>query len=126
MLGDKPLVAFVATTKPDLAKAFYGETLGLRMLEDTPFALVYDANGTTLRVQRVEACTPPPFTQLGWHVDDVAATVRDLAKRGVTFERFGFFEQDELGIWSAPDGTPVAWFKDPEGYTLSLNGDPRD
>jgi catechol 2,3-dioxygenase-like lactoylglutathione lyase family enzyme len=125
MLGDKPLVAFVATTKSDEAKAFYGETLGLRLVEDTPFALVYDANGTTLRVQRVETCSPPPFTQLGWHSTDVPETVRDLAARGVAFERFGFFEQDELGIWTAPDGTPVAWFKDPEGYTLSINGDPR-
>jgi catechol 2,3-dioxygenase-like lactoylglutathione lyase family enzyme len=121
MLGDKAIVAFVATSKPDAAKAFYGETLGLRLVEDTPFALVYDANGTTLRVQRVEACAPPPFTQLGWHVDDVAQTVRDLVGRGVTFERFGFLEQDELGIWTAPGGTKIAWFKDPEGYTLSLN-----
>jgi len=121
MLGDKPVVAFVATTKPEAAKTFYGETLGLRLVDDTPFALVFDANGTTLRVQRVEACSPPPFTQLGWHVDDIAETIRDLAGRGIAFERFGFLEQDELGVWTSPDGTKVAWFKDPEGYTLSLN-----
>ncbi len=125
MLGDERLVAFIATTKPDIAKTFYRDTLGLTLVEDTQVALVFDAHGTTLRVQRVEAATPPPFTQLGWHVPDIAKTIRELVGRGVLFERFGFFEQDDLGIWTAPDGTPVAWFKDPEGYTLSLNGGPK-
>ena len=104
----------VPTRDHDRAVEFYGETLGLRLVEDTPFALVYDANGTTLRVQRVESCTPPPFTQLGLHADDVAGTVRDLVQRGVTFERFGFFEADEIQIWIAPDGTPGAWFMETE------------
>jgi hypothetical protein len=73
-----------------------------------------------LRIARVREFQPQPFTVLGWQVKDIAASIRELARRGVRFERYGFFEQDELGIWRAPGGAQIAWFKDPDGNTLSL------
>lgn len=122
MLGGTPLVAFLATTDGARARAFFETTLGLILVEDTPVALVFDAGGTTLRVQKVKELAPHGFTSLGWRVADLDGVVRDLAVRGVVFERYPFLEQDALGIWTAPGGgARVAWFKDPDGNVLSLS-----
>jgi catechol 2,3-dioxygenase-like lactoylglutathione lyase family enzyme len=118
-LGTTRLVAFIATTEATRARAFYEGTLGLTV-SDEDYALVADVNGTMLRIQKVERMTPAPYTALGWEVVDIAATVADLAARGVVFERYGFLEQDAAGIWTAPSGAMVAWFKDPDGNVLSL------
>ncbi|MBI5288726.1 MAG: VOC family protein [Chloroflexi bacterium] len=119
MLGSSNIMAFVATAQPDAARAFYEGILGLRLIEDAPFALVFDAYGTKLRVQKVQTVAPAPYTTLGWVVDDIVATVRELASRGVQFERYEGLEQDDLGIWSSGAGN-IAWFKDPDGNTLSV------
>jgi catechol 2,3-dioxygenase-like lactoylglutathione lyase family enzyme len=121
MLAKSDLVAFVATTDFARARPFYAEVLGLPLVHEDDFALVFDANGTSLRVSRVEELHPPGFTVLGWDVADIAQMIRDLSANGVTFERYGFLPQDELGIWTTPDGSQVAWFKDPDGNTLSLS-----
>jgi catechol 2,3-dioxygenase-like lactoylglutathione lyase family enzyme len=121
MLGAAPPVTFVATTDGDAARAFYEGVLGLTFVEDQGFALVFDLAGTPLRVTRVESFTPLPFTVLGWQPADIDASVRALTEGGVTFERFDGLEQDDLGIWSASGGTRVAWFRDPDGNTLSLS-----
>ena len=121
MLGAAPPVTFVATADGDAARAFYEGVLGLTFVEDQGFALVFDLAGTPLRVTRVESFTPLPFTVLGWQPADIDASVRALTEGGVTFERFDGLEQDDLGIWSAPGGTRVAWFRDPDGNTLSLS-----
>jgi predicted enzyme related to lactoylglutathione lyase len=57
---------------------------------------------------------------LGFIVPDISAAIRELSGRGVNFERFPFVEQDADGVWTAPGGARVAWFKDPDGNTLSL------
>jgi catechol 2,3-dioxygenase-like lactoylglutathione lyase family enzyme len=121
MLGAEALGAFVATTDVDAARAFYAETLGLRLVDDTPFALVFDANGTTLRVTRVDRAVVAPYTVLGWEVADVAATVAALTARGVAFHRYDGMEQDAAGVWRSPGGALVAWFPDPEGNVLSVS-----
>ena len=120
MLPDSELVAFVATTDIARARAFYADVLGLTPTEDSPFACVFDANGTSVRVTPVRDHAPTPFTVLGWTVADVAASVRDLVSRGVVFQRFDGMDQDELGVWTAPGGDLIAWFKDPDGNVLSL------
>ena len=120
MLAASDLVGFIATTDPERAGAFYGDTLGLACLEQTPFAWVFDANGTTLRITRVDELTPAPFTVLGWRVDDIEQMVGSLHANGVRFERFPGMDQDDLGIWTTPGGDRVAWFKDPDGNVLSL------
>ena len=120
MLGKQNVIAFVATTAPDRAKNFYGEILGLRLMADTPFALEFDAAGTTLRVSKVEMLAPAPYTVLGWKVVNIRAVAANLMSKGVKFERDNGMRQDESGIWTSPDGNKVSWFKDPDGNTLSL------
>ena len=117
------LVGFVTTTSPEKAKAFYGDVLGFRLVDEDDFALVYDANGTMLRVGKAKVFTPAQGTVVGWQVGDMDAAVRDLALRGVRFEQWGlpFMKQDENGVWTPPNGDRVAWFKDPEGNVLSLS-----
>ena len=120
MLGSRAVVAFVATRDPERARAFYEGVLGLRLVADEPFALVFDAHDTTLRVQKVQELAPARHTVLGWLVPDIAAAVRGLSAGGVRFERFPGLPQDDVGICSFPGGGRVAWFKDPDGNTLSL------
>ena len=120
MLGENRVLAFVATTDGSRARQFYGEVLGLKVISDDPYAVVCDAGGTTLRIQMVESFRPQAFTALGWNVADIEATVDGLAARSVQFELFQGMEQDARGIWKAPSGARVAWFKDPDGNTLSL------
>ena len=119
-LAGAPLMAFAATTDLAAARAFYQRALGLPLTGESPIACTFDAGGTTLRVNTAEAVIAAPYTVLGWTVTDIAATVGDLKARGVDFERFDGVEQDALGIWSAPGGALVAWFKDPDGNMLSL------
>ncbi len=121
MLTSSPVIAFSVTRNPDAALAFYRDVLGLTLTEDSPYALVFDANGTMLRVQKVGEYTPHPFTQVGWRVSDIAATAAALASRGVALERYPFLDQDGVGVWASPDGVAkVAWFKDPDGNLISL------
>ncbi len=120
MLGSHNLIAFVATRDASSAKAFYRDTLGLRMISEDPFALVFDAQGTMLRVSIVDYLVPAHHTVLGWQVPDIDAAARALDEAGVKPERFEGLKQDDLGIWTAPGGAQVAWFKDPDGNILSI------
>ena len=120
MLSQSKLIGFVATTSPDKAKNFYGEVLGLALKEDGPYALVFAASETSIRVQKVENVNVCGYTVLGWEVEDIALAVNGLVRRGVRFERYPWLEQDDAGIWRTSDGSAVAWFKDPDGNTLSL------
>lgn len=117
------MVGFVTTTNPERAKEFYRDALGFTLRDEDDFAISFDANGTRLRVAKAPTFTPAQGTVLGWEVADVHAAIRELAARGVRFEQFGlpFLAQDEHGVWIAPSGDRVAWFKDPDGNTLSLS-----
>ncbi|HEY1800372.1 MAG TPA: VOC family protein [Terriglobales bacterium] len=121
MLASKKIVAFVPTTDYANAKSFYADVLGLTLISEDPFAMVFDANGIMLRVVKAGKFTPQQFTVLGWEVTDIDTIVLGLAKNGVTFEKYGMPGQDERGIWSAPGGAKVAWFKDPDGNVLSVS-----
>lgn len=121
MLGGSDLVAFVATTDLARARDFYVKTLGLTLLTEDPYACALDAHGTTLRVSVVDEATIAPYTVLGWSVADIDASVRALGAAGVVPERFEGMEQDDLGVWLAPGGARVAWFKDPDGNVLSVS-----
>ena len=120
MLDTAELVAFAGTARADEARAFYGDVLGLPLVEDGPFALVFDAHGVMLRVTKVDAVEPAPYTVLGWRVAEIRAAVAGLAARGVVFERYAGMVQDELGVWTSPSGARIAWFRDPDGNVLSL------
>lgn len=122
VLGSLPVMAFVATTDHARARGFYRDVLGLQLVEEElPFALVFNANGTTLRVTIVKEFVPAKYTVLGWRVSGIVATVKQLQEAGVRLERYeGMKNQDEHGIWTSPTGARVAWFKDPDGNTLSV------
>ena len=118
--GRAKIVAMVGTLDAARAKAFYRDTLGLHLKSEDSFALVFDANGTVLRVAIVRDLNPAKHTVLGWDVPDIAATAKALAEAGVSLERFQGLQQDELAIWKAPSGARVGWFKDPDGNLLSI------
>jgi catechol 2,3-dioxygenase-like lactoylglutathione lyase family enzyme len=120
MLASSPVFAFVPTTDLPRAAEFYVGALGLEMLERTPYALVLDAAGTTIRVTLVEQLEPQPFTVLGWLVEGLDDKVAALVSAGVEPLRYQGMNQDEHGVWTAPDGPRVVWFRDPDGNTLSL------
>jgi len=124
MLSNTALIAFAATVDGAKARAFYEGVLGLRAVADDDFAVVLDANGTELRIQKVRTLTPQPHTQLGWSVPSISAVVGALRERGVTFEVFPSLRQDADGVWTAPSGARIAWLKDPDGNLLSLTEPP--
>lgn len=120
-LASSSLVAFVGVCDPDRAKSFYRDRLGLRLVsEELPFALVFDVQGTMLRVTVVPEVKPAKFTVLGWKVPDIQGAVSSLYKAGVEFQRYAGLQQDGLGIWTSPNGARVAWFHDPDGNILSV------
>ncbi len=121
LLTNAPIMAFLASAKPDEAKLFYSETLGLKFLEDNGFSLIFAVgNGLELRIQKVDAFAPLTSTVFGWQVDNIEQFVTGLASKGVQFEQIGLPTQDKFGINTFNDEVKVAWFKDPDGNTLSL------
>jgi catechol 2,3-dioxygenase-like lactoylglutathione lyase family enzyme len=114
-------MAFVPTADAGKARPFYETTLGLKVVGEDPYGVIFDANGVRLRMSIVGGeLKPAPFTILSWVVSDIRSMVMALGTRGVVFERYGFPEQDELGVWTSPDGAKVAWFKDTDGNVLSV------
>jgi catechol 2,3-dioxygenase-like lactoylglutathione lyase family enzyme len=103
------------------ASAFYRETLGLVLAHEDKFAAIFNTGGVTLRVFFVAGFTPHEHTILGFRVPDVKATVTALREKGITFNTYPGFSQDEIGILTLPGGVgQVAWFKDPDGNVLSV------
>jgi catechol 2,3-dioxygenase-like lactoylglutathione lyase family enzyme len=120
MLANAIVTALVGAMQKDASTAFYRDTLGLKFINDDGFAAVFEGKNARVRVSRVPAITPAAYAVLAFTVDDIDKTVDDLTAKGVTFARFGFFVQDAKGVWTAPDGTKVAWFHDPDMNLLSV------
>ncbi len=121
MLTNAKLMAFVPTSDLAAARAFYERVLGLRYLDEDGFAVTVEAaQGIRVRLVRIENHKPVQFTILGWEIADMEKSVSELEERGVAFASFGLPNQDARGIWTAPGGAKVAWFRDPDGNTLSL------
>ena len=119
-MQDAKLMAFVAIRDEKQATDFYSGILGLKKVSSDSFAVVFDAGGVTLRAALVKEVAEAKYTVLGWQVTGIENVVRELAAKGIVFERYGFIKQDDLGIWDA--GTDkVAWFKDPFGNLLSVS-----
>ena len=116
----KPAI-IICTRDRARARTFYRETLGLPLASEDNFASVFDMGGVTLRISAVPDFTPHEHTILGFRVEDVPAAVKALRQKGVTFNIYPHFHQDELGILAVPGGAvQVAWFKDPDGNVLSV------
>jgi catechol 2,3-dioxygenase-like lactoylglutathione lyase family enzyme len=115
------MVGFVPTR--DLARAipFFRNVLDLEFVSRDEIAAVFVSNGQLLRVVAVGTFTPQPFTILGWRTSDLRSTVGRLSDKGLEFIRYPHFDQDDLGIWTAPSGAKVAWFNDRDGNVLSYS-----
>jgi catechol 2,3-dioxygenase-like lactoylglutathione lyase family enzyme len=120
MLARFDLVSHVGVADAARARSFYGDVLGLPIVEETPFAVVVDVHGRTLRLTPVPEPVAAPYSVLAWSVDDIETVIDGLVGRGVEFARYDGVEQDRRGIWTAPDGARVAWFLDPDRNNLSL------
>ena len=121
MLTAGTLTGFIATTDYEKARTFYVDQLGFEFVSHDQFALVVQAGEHKIRIAKVPDFKPFPGTVLGWEVADVKPVVLWLMERGVSTEKYPFVEDKELGIWTAPSGDHVAWFKDPDGNVLSVN-----
>jgi catechol 2,3-dioxygenase-like lactoylglutathione lyase family enzyme len=120
MLESAALVSHVGVSDLDRAQRFYGETLGLQLRDERPFALVAYIEGATLRISAVGEVVVAPYTTIGWIVSDIDSAIDDLVGRGVTFARYEGLDQDHRGVWTAPGGARIAWFLDPDSNNLSL------
>lgn len=114
-------IAFIATALPEQSRRFYSDVLGLRFVEESDFAIVFDAFGTMLRIQKAAEVVVAPYTAFGLDVDDLESAVDALEARGIVAKRYSFLTQDARGIWSSPDGARVFWFHDPDGNLISLS-----
>lgn len=113
-------MGFIPVRDAEVARRFYVDVLGLTCIEESPFSVVVDANGTSLRLTPVPELHPQPFTIAGWEVGDIDETVDALRAAGVAFRRFDGMEQDARDVWRTPGGDRVAWFEDLDGNTLSI------
>ena len=104
MLADAKIASFIATADPAAAREFYENVLGLEFLSDEPYAIVFNANGTTLRVQKVQTVVAAPYTAIGWHVADISTEISELKKRGVEFIFFEGRLRDRAGSVHAGGG----------------------
>jgi catechol 2,3-dioxygenase-like lactoylglutathione lyase family enzyme len=120
VLATSDVIAFAPTTDLARARSFYEATLGLSVIDENAYAVVFDAHGTMLRVTAVAEVARPGYTVLGWRVADMSEAVRGLASLGVVFVRYDGIEQDAHGVWTTPNGDRIAWFTDPDGNVLSL------
>jgi len=121
MLSSSDMVGFVLTKDYDKARAFYEGMLGFEFVSLDQFALVMKAGKSKIRISKIPTFTPLQSTVLGWEVKDIVAVAKWLAARGVELEKYPFVQDKELGIWSAPGGAKVAWFKDPDGNVLGMS-----
>ena len=103
------------------AKQFYGETLGLRVTEEHGMLQLHLEGGRHILVYPKPDHTPATYTILNFPVDDIDATVDELAARGVRFEQYD--DADDKGVLRGRKlnrGPDIAWFTDPAGNILSV------
>jgi len=122
MLSRFPLNGFVPVADAERARAFYEGMLGLELMSDNEYVATYRAGANKIMLQKGMTTPPAERTIVGWEVTGIRDVVTELTGRGVEFLRLDmpWMKQDDLGIWESPDGK-VAWFKDPDGNTLSVS-----
>ena len=121
MLASAKLMGVLFTKDYDRARSFFENQLGFQFVSLDQFALVMKAGETSIRIVKMPSFVPAQATVLGWQVENIEAVVDWLTKRGVAFEKYPFVQDRERGIWTAPGGDKVAWFKDADGNILSVS-----
>jgi predicted enzyme related to lactoylglutathione lyase len=119
MLESAKMMGFLLTTDYEKAREFFLNKLQFQFVSQDQFALVVKCGESTIRISKVQSFSPLQGTVLGWQVSDIEAVVRSLKSRGVTPEKYPFMK--DVDIWTSPDGSKVAWFKDPDGNVLSVS-----
>jgi catechol 2,3-dioxygenase-like lactoylglutathione lyase family enzyme len=104
----------------ETARRFYEDTLGLEVSMEHGLLTLHLAGGRDTLVYEKPDFTPATYSILNFPVEDVETAVDELVARGVGFERYDGFEQDDKGISRGDDGPPIAWFKDPAGNILAV------
>ena len=113
---------FLGTADADATKAFYSDVIGLSLVRNDAFGVVFACGAGELTLSKIPEVSPQPYTVLDFAVADFEAAHAGLAKKGVVFERFEGLELDDLSSWTTPDGAArIAWFKDPNGHVLSIS-----
>ena len=120
MLANAKLQTVICTTQAQLARTFYNEKLGLPLIGESDSALVFDVGGSELRVAPVPSHNPSEHTIVGFAVDDIEQKIQEMTRQGIVFERFDTMPHDANGIVTTPDGSRVAWLRDPDGNLLSV------
>jgi len=120
MLGSSTTTALIGTAKPEIAKAFYRDTLGLKLVSEDSFASVFETKNLKIRVSTTPAVVPAPYAVLAFSVENIESVIDALGAKGVVFTRYPFLVQDAKGVWAGPDGVKVAWFHDPDLNLLSV------
>jgi catechol 2,3-dioxygenase-like lactoylglutathione lyase family enzyme len=119
MLADSKAFSGFAVPDIEVAREFYGDRLGLEVSEENGLLTLHLAGDRPTLIYPKPDFEPATYTILNFPVDDVDATVDELTARGVQFEKYDGFGQDEKGI-ARGNGPDIAWFKDPAGNVLSV------
>lgn len=120
MLGDSIIQAMVTTNRPDAAKAFYQEVLGLRLISEDQFGIQFAGKIGFLRIAKAPGTLPPAHAVFNFIVEDATASAQALAAKGIALERYSFLQHDADGLWTGPDGAKVGWFRDPDMNLIGL------
>jgi catechol 2,3-dioxygenase-like lactoylglutathione lyase family enzyme len=120
VLADTKAFSGFAVDDLEKAKEFYEKTLGLRVSDEDGLLTLHLAGGRDTLVYPKPDHTPATYTILNFPVDDIDAAVDGLAARGVRFERYDGFDQDERGVARPDGGPPIAWFTDPAGNIMAV------
>jgi catechol 2,3-dioxygenase-like lactoylglutathione lyase family enzyme len=121
MFGNTKAFSGFAVDDIEAARKFYGETLGIEVGDEAMGALTLKIAGDRpILIYPKPDFTPATYTILNFPVDDVEKAVDELSSRGVSFERYDGFDQDEKGVVRGDEGPTIAWFTDPAGNILAV------
>lgn len=120
MLFDQELQVYLSSAKPGEAKDFYQNKLGLMLLRENESLLEFRSNGVLLRIQIVQEVRPQPTVVLGWRVKEISEIIKLLNSNSICYERYGFAQQDRIGVWNLSNDQKMVCFQDPDGNILSI------
>ena len=123
MLSDGELTATVAVKDLAAGKKFYGETLGLKQVDENPGGIMLGSASGKIFVYQSDTAGSGRATCANWHVDDISSAVAELKGKGITFEHYDMPGATMDGDVHVMGGIKAAWFKDPDGNILSVASD---
>jgi catechol 2,3-dioxygenase-like lactoylglutathione lyase family enzyme len=120
MLGDYPIEAMIPATDMTRARAFYADTLGLKVVREDPEGVEFESGGVRFAVYPTRMTAGSEATVAGWNVEDLDAEMKDLRARGITFEEYDVEDIKTVDGVLDLEGERAAWFRDPDGNVLAV------